>query len=243
MIVFTGRALLLDIEGTTSSLAFVADVLFPYARRELEAFLRRRWTDPAVEHAKALLAQDVQAPNAPWLGGAAEAQGLAPLCAAVYCLMDGDAKATGLKELQGLLWREGYDAGRLCSHVYPDVPPALAEWTRRGREIRIYSSGSVTAQQAYFAHTTAGDLLPFFRGHYDTTSGPKRAAESYRRIAADMKRPAEEVLFLSDVVAELDAAAATGMLTGLVVRPGNAPVPEGQPHRLVTEFGQIRVEA
>jgi enolase-phosphatase E1 len=241
MIDFTGRGILLDIEGTTSSIAFVADVLFPFARREMESYLRRHWSDPEVERAKILLAKDVQMPDAAWLGSASVENGLTPLCAAAYRLMDADAKRTGLKDLQGLIWREGYDAGRLCSHVYSDVPPALAEWKRRGIDVRIYSSGSVTAQRAYFAHTEAGDLLPFFRGHYDTTTGPKRAAECYRRIAADMNLSPGEVLFLSDVVAELAAAAESGMRTGLVARPGNAPVPAGQPYPILTDFGQIHL--
>ena len=101
--------------------------------------------------------------------------------------MDADVKATGLKELQGLIWQEGYAAGRLRSHVYPDVPPALRRWSAAGLDVRIFSSGSVAAQKAFFAHTEAGDLLACFRGHYDTTTGPKREAESYRRIAADME--------------------------------------------------------
>ena len=113
--------------------------------------------------------------------------------------MDGDVKATGLKELQGLIWQEGYAAGRLQSHVYPDVPPALRRWAEAGLDLRIYSSGSVAAQKVFFAHTEAGDLLGLFRGHYDTTTGPKREAESYRRIAADMKMPPSAILFLSDV--------------------------------------------
>src|SRR5262249_58904213 len=142
-------------------------------------------------------AKDVQAPSE---------LGLEALCAAACRLMDADAKATGLKELQGLIWREGYDAGRLVSHVYPDVPPALAEWARRGLDVRIYSSGSVTAQKVYFAHTEAGDLLPLLHGHYDTTTGPKRAAERYRRIAADMQPSPGNVLFLSPLVPHLDAA-------------------------------------
>jgi enolase-phosphatase E1 len=233
MIAFSGRHILLDIEGTTSSIAFVADVLFPYARHELEPFLRRRWDEPEVVRARALLAKDVQA--------AGELE-LEALCATAYRLMDADAKATGLKELQGLIWREGYDAGRLVSHVYPDVPPTLAEWARRGLDVRIYSSGSVTAQKVYFAHTEAGDLLPLLRGHYDTTTGHKRAAESYRRIAADMQAPSGGVLFLSDVTAELDAAAETGMRTGLVVRSGNAPAPPGHQHPIVTDFEQVQIQ-
>ncbi len=241
MIDFAGRGILLDIEGTMSSIAFVADVLFPYARRYVESYLRDHWNEAEVERARMLLAQDVQTADAPWLSGAAPEQGLAPLCAVVYRLMDADAKATGLKELQGLIWREGYDAGRLCSHVYPDVPPALADWARRGLDIRIYSSGSVAAQRVFFAHTEAGDLLPYFRGHYDTTTGPKRVADSYRRIAADTKLAPSTMLFLSDVGAELDAAAAAGLQTALVVRPGNQLVVQEHEHPRVTDFGQIRL--
>ena len=153
--------------------------------------------------------------------------------------MDADAKATGLKELQGLIWREGYDAGRLKSHVYPDAPPALRRWAEQGLDLRIYSSGSIGAQKVFFAHTDAGDLLGLFRGHYDTTTGPKREAESYRRIAADMQMPPSTILFLSDTRQELDAAAESGMRTALVVRPGNAPVTAGHGYPIVTDFGQV----
>ena len=152
--------------------------------------------------------------------------------------MDGDVKATGLKELQGLIWQEGYAAGRLKSHVYPDVPPALRRWAERGLDLRVYSSGSVGAQKVFFAHTEAGDLLGLFRGHYDTTTGPKREAESYRRIAADMKMPPSAVLFLSDVPRELDAAREAGMRTALVVRPGNVPAAAGHGRPVVTDFGE-----
>jgi enolase-phosphatase E1 len=221
-------AVLLDIEGTTSSVQFVYEVLFPFARRELADFLRRRWGDPDVAHACEMMVGNNATPE----GVAAEAIGL----------MDGDVKATGLKELQGLIWQEGYAAGRLTSHVYPDVPPALRRWTEQGLDLRVFSSGSVAAQKVFFAHTDAGDLLPLFHGHYDTTTGPKREAESYRRIAADMKLPTTAILFLSDVPAELDAAAQAGMRTGLVVRPGNAPVTAGHAHPVATDFGQIDLQ-
>ena len=155
-------------------------------------------------------------------------------------LMDADVKATGLKELQGLIWQEGYAAGQLRSHVYPDVPSALRRWSEAGLDLRIFSSGSIAAQKVFFAHTEAGDLLSLFRGHYDTTSGPKREADSYRRIAADMKMPPSAILFLSDVTQELDAATAAGMRTALVVRPGNAPA-AGHRHPVVTDFGEIEV--
>ena len=226
------RGVLLDIEGTTSSVAFVYDVLFPYARRELTDFLRRRWAEPDTVHACERIARDAGAPSpAEWTRERVVAEALR--------LMDADAKATGLKELQGLIWQEGYDAGRLKSHVYPDVPPALRRWAERGLDLRVYSSGSVGAQKVFFAHTDAGDLLGLFRGHYDTTTGPKREAESYRRIAADMEMPPSAILFLSDVPQELDAAAEAGMRTALVVRPGNAPAAMGHGHPVVTDFGQL----
>ena len=222
------RGVLLDVEGTTSSVAFVYEVLFPYARRELTDFLRRRWNDADVRRACERIARDAGVEATPE-GVQTEA----------IRLMDSDVKATGLKELQGLIWQEGYAAGRLRSHIYPDVPPALRRWSGAGLDLRIFSSGSVAAQKVFFAHTDAGDLLGLFRGHYDTTTGPKRDAESYRRIAADMKLPPSAILFLSDVKQELDAAAAAGMRTGLVVRPGNAPVTAGHGHPVVTDFGQV----
>ena len=231
------RGVLLDIEGTTSSVAFVYEVLFPYARRELADFLRRRWGEPDTARACERIAHDAGAPSlAAWGEPETARQRVA---AEALRLMDGDVKATGLKELQGLIWQEGYDAGRLRSHVYPDVPPALRRWAELGLDLRIYSSGSIGAQKVFFAHTDAGDLLGLFRGHYDTTTGPKREAESYRRIAADMKLPPSAILFLSDVRQELDAAAEAGMQTGLVVRPGNAPATAGHGHPVVTDFGQV----
>ncbi|HBI45371.1 MAG TPA: acireductone synthase [Planctomycetales bacterium] len=236
------RAVLLDIEGTTSSVQFVYEVLFPFARRELTDFLRRRWGDPDVARACEMIARDAVARS----GDRATTEGdhATPesVAAEAIRLMDGDEKATGLKELQGLIWQEGYAAGRLTSHVYPDVAPALRCWAEQGMDLRIFSSGSVAAQKVFFAHTDAGDLLPLFHGHYDTTTGPKREAESYRRIAADMKLPTTAILFLSDVRQELDAAAEAGMRTGLVVRPGNAPVTAGHAHPVVTDFGQIDLQ-
>ena len=223
------RAVLLDIEGTTSSVQFVYEVLFPFARLALTDFLRRRWGDADVARACEMIERDAGKPCPDSESIAAEA----------IRLMDGDVKATGLKELQGLIWQEGYAAGRLKSHVYSDVPPTLRRWADKGLELRIFSSGSVAAQKVFFAHTDAGDLLPLFNGHYDTTTGPKREAESYRRIAADMKLPTKAILFLSDVPQELDAAAQAGMQTGLVVRPGNAPVAAGHAHPVVMDFGQI----
>ncbi len=233
MISFAGRGILLDIEGTTSSVKYVYEVLFPFARTHLEEYLCRRWDDPALARARDQIGLDA-ATTFP-----ADLQsGLAPLCREVNRLMDGDVKATGLKELQGLIWQEGYDAGTLTSHVYPDVAVALRRWAAQGLDVRIYSSGSVGAQKVFFAHTDAGDLLPLLRGHYDTKIGAKRDAASYRKIVADMRLSSGEVLFLSDVTAELDAAAEAGLRTGLVVRPGNTAAPT-HTHSVITDFGQI----
>src|SRR5262245_16191046 len=158
------------------------------------------------------------------------------VCKEVTRLMDADAKTTGLKQLQGLIWQGGFESGELKAHVYDDVPPALTCWGAAGQHVRIYSSGSIKAQKLFFGHTIAGNLLPQFHGHYDTTTGPKKEAESYRKIAAEFKLPPAEVLFLSDVVAELDAAHDAGMQTTLVIRPGNAEPPAGHSHPAITTF-------
>jgi enolase-phosphatase E1 len=243
MIDFAGRGILLDVEGTTSSVAFVAEVLFPYARRELAVWLEHHWDEPATARACELIARDAGANSlAAWVGaGEMPEDTRRRVVAEAYRLMDADAKATGLKELQGLIWQQGYARGELRSHVYPDVSPALRRWAERGLDVRIFSSGSVAAQRVFFAHTEAGDLLGLLRGHYDTTLGPKRDPDSYRHIAADMALNPSQILFLSDVVAELDAAAAAGLNTGLAVRPGNAPAPAGQPHPAVGDFGEVRL--
>ncbi|MGL5097713.1 MAG: acireductone synthase, partial [Planctomycetia bacterium] len=179
MIRFDGRAILVDVEGTTSSIQFVVDVLFPYARRTAGEYLAARWSDADVQRAVELIARDAGADSLDaWLHGVSPEERSARVEAEVLRLMDGDVKATGLKELQGVLWRAGYENGELKSHVYPDVPPALARWKDAGLEVRIYSSGSVAAQKLFFRYTELGDLLPFFNGHYDTTTGPKREADS-----------------------------------------------------------------
>src|SRR5205085_6709288 len=166
--------------------------MFPFVRRELDAYLRGHWGEPALTAACDAIARDAGNPS---LAGSQE-----QVKAEVVRLMDGDVKATGLKQLQGLIWQSGFESGELKAHVYDDVPPALASWNAAGKDVRIYSSGSVQAQKLFFGHTIAGNLLPNFRGHYDTTSGPKKEVDSYRRIAADFRLPASEILFVSDIV-------------------------------------------
>ncbi len=242
MVSFAGQAFLLDIEGTTSSISFVYDVLFPYARQAVADFLRRRWDEVSVQMACDYLARDAGAPSLEaWTAGLSPEQAQAKAVAEVYELMDRDAKKTGLKELQGLIWDEGYRAGTLHSHLFDDVVPALEKWHEAGRSLWIFSSGSVAAQKAFFGNTTQGNLLPLFQGHFDTTTGPKREPNSYREIARLMSVPTESILFLSDVVPELDAARTAGFQTALVIRPGNAPAPPDHGHATITRFDDLQL--
>lgn len=232
--------IVLDIEGTTSSMSFVYEVLLPYARTHLVKFLEDHWDDPDVVSARHQMARDAGVESfSQWCYDLAPAQEQRFLRDEVLALMDRDAKATGLKQLQGLIWRQGFESGTLRAHVYDDVPPALAAWHRRGLDVRIYSSGSVTAQQLFFGHTRHGDLRPYLRGHYDTTTGPKKEVESYRRIAADMGVAPDRLIFLSDVCAELDAARAAGLQTRLVIRPGNANPGTEQGHLEIHDFSTL----
>ena len=234
------RGILLDIEGTTSSVSYVYEVLFPFAREHLDSFLHERWEAPGTIRALNQLARDAGATSfVDWTSDDSLAEARDRVRSEVLGLMADDVKSTGLKELQGLIWRGGFESGQLRAHVFPDVPSALKTWANRGLDVRIYSSGSVAAQQLFFAHTEVGDLSALLRGYYDTTTGPKREATSYRRIAEEMHLPPPSMLFLSDVVAELDAARAAGMQTRLVVRPGNAPAPEGHTHALIRSFDEL----
>jgi enolase-phosphatase E1 len=249
VITFSGQGILLDIEGTTSSVSFVYDVMFPYVRKHLTFEVFANWMEPEYIEAFHAIARDAGHESLDaWL----KANGLTrenPLraaeivCKEVTRLMDGDVKATGLKQLQGLIWQSGFESGELKAHVYDDVPPALAAWNAAGKDVRIYSSGSVQAQQLFFGHTIAGNLLSHFRGHYDTTTGPKKEADSYRRIAASFGLPPDEILFLSDVVAELDAARSAGLQTALCIRPGNAAgqASDGAPHAEIGSFSEVEI--
>lgn len=203
------RAILTDIEGTTSSISFVKDVLFPYARRALPEFLRAHAAQPAVAAEIDAARREMGAPDAL----------LEAVVAQLQQWIDQDRKITPLKALQGMIWERGYREGDYRAHIYPDAAERLRQWHGEGLALYVYSSGSVAAQKLFFAHTEAGDLLPLFSGHFDTTSGPKQSADAYRRIAAEIGLPASQILFLSDVEAELDAAAEAGLHTCWLVRP------------------------
>lgn len=210
------EVILLDIEGTIAPIAYVQDVLFPFARERLGEFLDAHWDAPPVVEIRRQISVDA--------GGTAFDQ--ADLLRHLFGLMNADAKATGLKALQGLIWERGYRSGQLRSRLFPDVPEALRRWHERGLTTAIYSSGSAAAQRVFIAHTEFGDLTPYVAAHFDTTSGPKHALRSYVNVARTLERVPQQILFISDVVAELDAAAAAGMQTRLSIRPGNPPQPE-----------------
>jgi enolase-phosphatase E1 len=212
----TPRAIVTDIEGTTSSLAFVHDVLFPYSRARLADYVA------AHPEATASILADVRVhANVP-------AMSIETCIAQLGAWHDADLKIGPLKTLQGLIWAEGYENGGLKGHVYADAVEGLRRWRSRGIPIYVYSSGSVAAQKLLFRHSDHGDLTPLFAGHFDTAVGAKRDAASYGAIAAAIGAPPEDILFLSDVEAELDAAAAAGMAGVLICRdPGvsrNFPV-------------------
>jgi enolase-phosphatase E1 len=239
----SAAGVLLDIEGTTSSVSFVYDVMFPHARRELDAYLAAHWGEPALAEACEWIARDAgHASLDAWSGGSADAAARRTLVRGeAVRLMERDAKSTGLKQLQGLIWQAGFESGQMRAHVYDDVPAALAAWNRQGKDVRIYSSGSVQAQKLFFGHTVHGNLLPHFRGHYDTRTGPKREAASYTAIASQYHLPPGDILFVSDVTAELDAARQAGMQTALCVRPGNAESPAGHGHATMASLAEIRM--
>lgn len=222
------QAIVTDIEGTTSSLSFVKDVLFPYARAQMAAFVRAHEQDPRV----APLIADVRQT----LG---EDASIEQVIRQLIQWIDEDRKVTPLKAIQGLIWEQGYRAGGFRGHVYSDAEQALRQWHASGIALYVYSSGSVHAQKLLFAHTPFGDLTPLFSGYFDTTTGAKTDAGSYRKIAAAAGCAPADVLFLSDVAAELDAAAAAGMQTYWLVRDGT-PDP-GAAHRQVTSFADVQV--
>jgi enolase-phosphatase E1 len=240
---FSGRGILLDIEGTTSSVSFVYDVMFPFVRRELDKYLCANWDSVVLNEVCDLIAKDAGYESfTAWCGTETEVGKRQQLLRAeVLRLMDGDVKATGLKALQGLIWQSGFESGEMRAHIYDDVLPAIQAWNDAGCDVRIFSSGSIAAQKLFFGHTAVGNILHLFRGHYDTTTGPKKEAASYQAIAKDFGLPPAQILFLSDVPDELEAARAAGLPTGLCKRPGNAKVAAGHGHPEITSFNQVEL--
>jgi enolase-phosphatase E1 len=229
------KAILLDIEGTTTPIDFVHRTLFPFAKEHIgryvaEHFDRLRDEIIAVTDAHAH-EQEYTIPLDPTEPGSVTAY--------LEFLIDHDRKSTPLKSIQGTIWKEGYESGELVSRVYDDVPAAFERWKSDGKKIAIYSSGSALAQKLIFKHSDRGDLSEFIDNYFDTTVGHKREAASYRNIATEMGIDAGDILFVSDIPQELDAARSVGMQTALSVRPGNAEI-EGDPnHRVISSFDEL----
>jgi enolase-phosphatase E1 len=243
---------LLDVEGTTSPVSLVYEQLFPYARKHLETYLRQHMSNPQVEADLALLAaenrtdRELACPtdnetgcpiiDAPLRQGWEEQ--IPAASAYLHWLMDQDRKSTALKSLQGKIWKSGFENGELKGTVFPDVPAALARWSQTAK-VAIYSSGSVEAQQLLFRHSSAGDLTRFITSFFDTRTGPKTSPESYRAIAAAMSVQPSEILFISDLLRELNPARAVGCQTRISLREGNQPILGPSTHPSIHSFAEL----
>jgi len=234
---------LLDVEGTTTPFGFVYQVLFPYALSHAGEFLKRNLEAPNVrpdldglrEEHRADVLRGLAPP--PHHAGDPDAE-IQSIVAYLGWLTAHDRKSPSFKSLQGKIWEEGYRSGRLRAEVFEDVPRALKRWREQGKNICIFSSGSVLAQKLLFAHTVAGDLSEYISGYFDTTTGSKTDAQSYLEIAHAFPKHVSEILFVSDVTAELDAARVGGLETVLCVRAGNRPQPATS-HSVVATFDEL----
>lgn len=229
---FRARAALIDIEGTVGSIAFVRDVLFPYASERMDAYVREHAEEGAVREILDQTAAESGAPRGD----------LRALLTALHDWTDRDVKVTPLKTLQGLIWVEGFRSSGIRGHLYADAVDALHRFHDGGVALYVYSSGSVPAQKLLFGHSVAGDLLPLFSGFYDTTIGGKREAHSYERIVREIGVPPNETIFFSDNESELDAAQDAGVQTVQLARPEDGTAPSTR-HTSVESFATIEVTA
>jgi enolase-phosphatase E1 len=226
----TADAALIDVEGTVGSIAFVHDVLFPFARERMSEFVRTNREEPEVRAALDAAARDA----------GVDVHDLDAIVRVLHDWSDRDLKITPLKTLQGMIWRTGFESGAIRADLYEDAVDALRRFHERGIRLFVYSSGSVAAQQLLFGHSVAGDLRPLFDGYFDTTAGPKREAASYRRIAQTLAMRPQDVVFFSDHPAELDAARAAGMQTVQLARPADGVTPAGT-HPAAATFAGIEL--
>lgn len=222
------EAIVTDVEGTTTSLAFVKDVLFPYARARMAEFVRAHARDPLVRQ----FLDDVRKAA----GRELDEDGV---IAQLIAWIDQDKKITPLKALQGMIWEQGYRNRDFTGHVYADAARNLERWHAQGLKLYVFSSGSVQAQRLIYGYSDFGDLTPLFSGYFDTTIGAKREASSYREISAAIDVAPEDILFLSDTKEELDAARAAGMRTAWLVRDG--ALTQHSTHPQVKDFDALDV--
>jgi enolase-phosphatase E1 len=229
------KTILLDIEGTTTPIDFVHNTLFPFAKARIAGFVQEHFADLKFELGQLADENAVDSEYRPGF------QADSPNSVADYLkyLIDQDRKSTPLKSIQGMIWQKGYESGDLVSPVFPDVPLALKRWKGRGTTIAIYSSGSILAQKLIFKYSDQGDLSPFIDRYFDTNTGPKREIDSYRKIGEDLATNSEDIIFVSDVPAELDAAREAGMQAALSIRDGNAGVAESHTFKEIVSFDDI----
>ena len=245
----TIRHVLLDIEGTTCPIHFVSEVLFPYASQQLLPFLTEHQSEAAVEkllkEVRKALADDPSpeaiALRSPTASATDHGQlPLQTLCGYLAWLIKTDRKVTALKDLQGMIWEEGYQRGTLIAPLFADVPKALTEWHRKGIGLSVYSSGSVHAQKLLYSHSEFGDLSHLFSHWFDTRTGPKNIASSYERIAKSLQTNPEEILFISDAVAELEAASSANMPV-LFSKRANNPQQDPKWFPTLDDFGKLHL--
>lgn len=228
------KAVLLDIEGTTTPIDFVHKILFPYAKERISKFVETHFSELQKEIDQLIeersLDETYTAPVDPTEPGS--------ISAYLEHLIDTDRKSTPLKSIQGMIWKEGYESGDLRSLIYDDVPPAFERWTNNGIKIAIFSSGSVLAQQLLFRYTDHGDLTGFISNYFDINIGPKREPSSYQKIAGELGYKSGDIIFVSDIVEELDAAKTAGMQTALSIRPNNAEAKRFD-HKAIDSFDEL----
>lgn len=231
MVDISCTAVVMDIEGTTSAARHVFDVLFPYSRDRMRAWVEEHRDEPVTAAALREVADQLEIST----------DDTDALVGQLTDWIDNDVKAAPLKTLQGLIWEGGYDSGELTAHMFDDVPRAMQAWKASGLDLYIYSSGSVAAQKGIFAHAPQGDLTPLLSGYFDiTTAGPKREPESYRAIARAIGVDPADLLFLSDIQAELDAARDAGWQAVGLLREGESQATAtGDPH--VESFDDVQI--
>jgi enolase-phosphatase E1 len=226
-------AVLLDIEGTTTPIEFVHEVLFPYSRTHLSSYLKKHANSPELLRDLALLDQEHAV-------DVSEGKQPPPVVEPyVLWLIDQDRKSPALKSLQGKIWKQGYVDGALKAPLFPDVLPSMNSWREQQIQIAIFSSGSVLAQKLLFEHTEAGDVTPYIVEFFDTSVGPKVESKSYGKIAAQLGLLPHEILFLSDVTTELEAASAAQMKTLLCIRPGNPIQTHADRFKSIKSFADV----
>ncbi len=229
---------MLDIEGTTTPINFVHKVLFPYSRRRVRDFVQTNFAN---------LQDEIASLHAEYTHDLAKCEFSPPfdefsvesITAYLHYLMDNDRKATALKSIQGQIWRAGYESGEILGEIFDDVLPAFKLWKQEGKIIAIFSSGSVLAQKLIFGYSSAGDLTPYISDYFDTIIGAKREPESYQKIAGALNFPPPEILFVSDVVDELNAASVAGMSCKLSVRPNNPPINNHSAFESIYSFDEL----